>query len=368
MSRWQQAFFLLLQAGLWEKISADLSLFPLSAEEWQKVYDESRRQTVQGLLYRGFQLLPEHFFPPQSVLFLWLTDISVIEDNNRQMQRAIASSQRLLSQAGMEGVLQKGVTAARLYEHPELRSCGDVDWYVVPREGSWESLPSFLQERGYEPLMAADGSIFFTCEGVEIELHRRLIDIQNPRKRSLLTRLSDEGSLTMLALTDSLSVKTPQPLPTMTMFMAHMMKHALTVGIGLRQFCDMARAYHVWHGHYDTALLTDSYRRLGMQKWSMSVHGLLVNFLGLPPVELPAPLPDHHYGRQLMERVMLWGNFGQHTRQWPGHPSKQYTVRQIISNLPLSLRYAPVEAFYKIKGLVKGHGKIKKLKNKKIKE
>lgn len=354
MSRWQQAFFLLLRAGLWEKPVADLSLFPLSGQEWQQVCEESRRQTVQGLIYRGFQLLPEPLFPPQDILLKWLTDIDAIETANRLMLHAIGTSERLIRQGGVRCVLQKGMTAALLYEHPELRSCGDIDWYVVADGSRWQSLLSFLHSRGLCPMITADGSICFTYENVEIELHQRLIDIQHPRKQKVLIPLSGEETFVQLQLSDSVSVTTTPPLTTMILFMAHIMKHALTIGIGLRQFCDLARAYHIWQGQYDMTLLTDYYQQLGMGKWSTSVHALLTEYLGLAADELPAALPARSHAAWLMDHVVRWGNFGQHTSQWPGHPSKRYTIGQILRNMSLSLRYAPAESFYRIKGLVKG--------------
>lgn len=354
MNRWQQAFCLLLQAGLWEKRPTSLSLFPLTDYEWQQVYHESRRQAIQGLLYRGFQLLPEYYFPPQQVLLLWLTDIIAIEENNQQMLQAVMTSQQLLHRAGMKCVLQKGLSVAAHYEHPQQRSCGDIDWYVATDGSNWKALLPFLHEQGFSPTVSADGSIFFLCDDVQVELHRRLIDIQNPKKKGLLTELSAESALTTQKLSDCVSVTTPSPVTTMVMLMAHMMKHALTVGIGLRQFCDLARAYHAFQGQYDPERLSDCYRQLGMTKWCSAVHALLTDYLGVPAELLPSPTPATRDGEKLMERVARWGNFGQHTSQWPGHPSKRYTVGQIVRNLPMSIHFAPMESFYNIRELICG--------------
>lgn len=355
MNRSEQAFFLLLRAGLWENPIADLTLFPLSEEEWNAVYVESRRQSVQGLLYRGFQLLPEQLFPPQGVIARWLTDIAAIEESNRRMAHTIHSSAQLLSKNGVSPVLMKGLAVAILYVHPELRSNGDIDWFIDPATANWTALETFLTNSGLLIQKAADGSLYFEYEEVEIELHRRLIDIQDPHKGDLLKQLSANEPFTTLTVAHGVTVSTTNPLVTLILLHAHLMKHAFTVGVGLRQFCDMARAYHVWHGHYEADKLTAYYKQLGLKKWSDTVHTLLVNTLGLDPQFLPYPLTNNdRQAKHLLRRIRRWGNFGQHTSSWTGHHSKRHTVTQIIRNLPFSLHYAPKEALYKIKGLIKG--------------
>lgn len=353
VNRCQEAFLLLLRAGLWEAVPTDIQLFPLSDDEWQQVYIESRRQSVQGLLYRGFQLLPESLFPPQQVMVRWLTDVNAIETANRHMLQVVSNSARILSDAGIHPVLQKGLAVAILYEHPELRSCGDIDWYIADDE--WPLVESLLKTKGVSISQAADNSIFFNCDEVDIELHRRLYDIQDPKKQPLMDALSAPDDFVTTTVAEGLSVTTPNHENTMVLLMAHLMKHAMTVGIGLRQFCDLARAYHVWHGQYDRERLTMLYRQTGMERWTATVHRLLTDYLGLSPEELPGTADtDNRRSRQLMERIHRWGNFGQHTKSWKGGHSKHYTVGQIIRNLPFSLHYAPREILYKVKGLVKG--------------
>ena len=82
MSKQEAAFFELLRCGLWERGITDLSLFPLTKEQWKWVYWQSLRQTVQGVLFRGFQYLPEEMFPPEQIMLRWLVEINRIENRN----------------------------------------------------------------------------------------------------------------------------------------------------------------------------------------------------------------------------------------------------------------------------------------------
>lgn len=62
MNKVQKALLVLLKAGLWERKIEDLSCFPLSVDEWKRLYLLSRQQTVTGIVFQGVQYLAEHFF------------------------------------------------------------------------------------------------------------------------------------------------------------------------------------------------------------------------------------------------------------------------------------------------------------------
>ena len=333
MSRWQQAFWVLLRCGLWEKEADDLTPFPLNADEWTRVYDEALRQTVQGLIYRGFQHLPEALFPPEETTAKLLMASMQAEASYRQALETTVSVSKALNAEGHDHYLLKGIASAMLYEHPELRVQGDVDFYVP-------SPPVKKLQTDTE------GSLCYECNGMMVELHRHIIDICHPMKRKAVRKTVDMPPQE-ITLQNGYTLKTPQPLATLVMMNAHLLKHAITVGIGLRQFCDMARAYHYWNGQYDKRELTALYKKLGMGKWSRLMHAFLVQDLGLAQEELPQPAPcPHGKDHYLRKRIMRWGNFGLHTDTHGtgiGH-----TARRITANLPFSLRYAPAETLFRI--------------------
>ena len=161
-----------------------------------------------------------------------------------------------------------------------------------------------------------------------------------------------------MPLVGDIRIKVPAPIVTLLLLNAHIMKHAFTVGIGLRQFCDLARAYYVLYGHYDAVKLTHALQESGMTRWSGLLHLLLSEHLGLPTDRLPyQPAPGD--SRVLLRKVMKWGNFGQHTLSWQEHASshsnmKLHTMKRLICGLPFSMSIAPVETLYIVKNLLFG--------------
>ena len=333
LKRWEQALFMLLRAGLWQKQPQSMSLFPLSDEEWEQLFHESCRQTVQGLLFRGFQQLPEELFPPESLVIRWLADIDRIEQNYYETQQATAATCKMLRSVGCEPLLLKGLAVGCLYDHPEERVYGDVDWYV----SNMETVVEKLHQKGVGTERHADRSHCFCYHDTVIELHDQLIDLPTNSHREVLKNLIDDGPLSHLSNSDP-QISILNPIQTLVMLQTHILKHAATVGVGLRQLCDLARAYHMYHDQVDYSRLTDYYRRLGLMRWTKLTHTFLHVYLGVPSNELPA---EHNASEKdclrFARRVLSWGNFGQSDTP----SSKLHTAKQIARNLPFALNYSP---------------------------
>lgn len=104
----------------------------------------------------------------------------------------------------------------------------------------------------------------------------------------------------------------PAPLPDLLLLNAHLLKHIMGHGVGLRQFCDMARAYHALHGSYSPVELEAAYRRTGLLRWSAQLHTFLTEHLGLPRDVLPYAGTDARTSPRLLHIVLEGGNFGQY--------------------------------------------------------
>ena len=357
MARWQETFLQLLRSGLWDRPLEDVTAFSITKEEWRLVYAESERQTVQGLCYLGLRYLPDEYYPPQSIVSQWMSATIAIKEVNEKVRTVTATVCEKLNKVGVTPVLMKGQAVAKYYEQPSLRSCGDIDLYISDNQ-QFEVASSLLESEQIPFRRAADGSVSFELNEVEVELHRDLIDVQRPRSKRLFSLLMEEEPFRTMRLIDDVEMKVPSPLITLLMLNAHIMKHVFTVGIGLRQFCDLARAYHILNEQYDHVKYASVIQELGLAKWSAQLHGLLTQYFGLSIEELPYKSETVDSSR-LIHKVFEWGNFGQQTTSWnkaadSNWKMKLHTVKRITLGLPYSLRLATIETIYIIKNLVKG--------------
>ena len=110
----RNAFFTLLRAGLWGE-TPDGSCFPLQEKEWNLLYGQARKQTVEGIVYDGLLLLPDPYFPPRAVLLLWTAGVDALERRNKRMNRVIGEQNRWFEENGIEAWLLKGQGVAACY-------------------------------------------------------------------------------------------------------------------------------------------------------------------------------------------------------------------------------------------------------------
>ena len=358
--------FTLLKAGLWEKEPENLSLFPLSANSWEYVYRLARQQTVTAIVYQGICKLPERLLPPESLLFRWVAEADSIERKNRRMNRTLEELYRLFRENGLNPVLQKGQGIALLYENPLVRECGDIDFYFqTAQEG--DCAFELIKRLGKAMRQEADGSRCYVWKGIEVEHHPRLLDIANPFVQPYLKKLEvSQGYRTAcIASGHDFEIRVPSPMLNLLLLNTHIMKHSFGWGIGLRQFCDMARAYHCLSDVITGSELKTLYRKTGILRWSRLLHSFLTEHIGLDATRLPyqeKPLCV----RALQEMVLQGGNFGQHLigRSHASQPfwkRKAHTSYSFLRHARFSLTYAPKEALWTFTSLLAGQPTNKKL-------
>lgn len=355
------ALFLLLRAGLWERpVEAVPGIFPLSAEEWKRVYTLARRQTVTGWTYRGLNRFPDEWYPPETLMFRWTVDVDRIERTGRKANAAVESLFAFFTAQGLQPVLLKGQGVAGYYDFPLLREAGDIDLYF-PDAAQARRAGQLIRERQIPVSRKADGSLSYYWQTVEVEHHPRLFDLRNPFLRQLLYEAEQKYGFTAQALSPQCTVNVPSGVLNLLLLNTHILKHAVGNGIGLRQLCDMARACHHLHGRPGIEALQGLISRAGLTRWSSLLHAFLVNDLGMDATLLPYPEKPVHTGA-LRNLVVEGGNFGQHregceNRAKDGWRRKWHTATSFVRHIGFSGRYAPAEAFWTVADLIKGQVK-----------
>lgn len=355
------AFFILLRAGLWEKTPEEISVFPLSSDEWKALYNLSVYQTVTGVIYRGIIRLSDNLLPPEEELFHWVVRIDAIERRSRQMNVVVNELYTAFAQRGICVVLQKGQSLAALYDCPSLRECGDIDFYF-PDKMEKKRADLFVRQQGVRICKEADNSVWYEWKGVKVEHHTRLLDLYNPFVQNYLNRLERQvGFETVRSLQGfDTNLRVPAPLANLLMLNAHILKHALGWGIGLRQMCDMARAYSQLYGRISGQELDDLYKRVGIRKWSNLLHGFLIEYIGLPESFFPYEQREE-LSSLLFDMVWQSGNFGYADKRCNSSQivwkRKLRTSQSLFRHMRFAYRYAPQEMIGIVSTLLVGQVK-----------
>ena len=326
----KHALFALLRCAL--ECPPDLyGLEKLTSSQWETLYEMARQQSVLGLLYQGISRLGFTGIPDYLAIKLML-ESGRIEHRSRQVEAESARLCEELVRKGFHPVLMKGPSVAAFYPSPELRVSGDIDFYFPA--GEFSKVRVFFGGEGYTVESAPDGSFF--CRGdVDIDVHPRYFDLH---------------------VREDVLPPVPSPEATLLMLSAHILKHAMGPGVGLRQICDMAMAYRALDGVLDKDRLEALYRRTGLMKWNALLGGYIEARLGIRYVL------EGRGNWNVLERIVFeGGNFGHfadgrdRALQGGAIGRKLDTGFRFVRKGPFALKYAPWEYLMFIKSLLKGN-------------
>lgn len=296
----------------------------MPAEEWKSLLWEAHRQRVMGFVADAVAGLPYDEQPPLAIRAKLVLELEIIEKNNVAVNAAASELVAAFEAAGLHPVIQKGPAVSALYPNPLHRESGDIDFYFPA--GEFERSRAFvdgLSSRSVTaPVMESDGAFWYKYNGVTIEHHPVFYDCR--------------------CQFPSIDVKSPEA--TLLMLSAHILKHALGKGIGLKQIVDYFVARRTLN--YDPVLLDSLTAEAGLRKWQR----LLDDF-----------------GPALRRIVAAEGNFGlissssaPYEPGASGHPvslklSRQMSRRPVsfalrlrtaaafCRKIPFALRYSPSE-------------------------
>lgn len=306
----RNVFLTLLRSGLWNHPVVDFEGFPLSNNQWQDIFHMAISHTVEGLIYQGVLTLPDHHLPPRSLILSWTVRMEQIEQKNAWMDKQVSEEIDFFSTHGLHPYLLKGQGVARCYEIPGVRLPGDIDWFFQNKK-EYQLARKLLTEQGVSIKTVPGFSTYAIWNNTEVELHRRMIDIHNPFKTRYTQQLYEsESKLAQFVQHDGYTWTLPSSLLMHVSISVHILKHLLGYGIGLRQLCDAARVCYAHKEVLNSNKLLGVYQNFGVLKFIHVLHGVLVEYLGLPEDKLPFPRIKHPFVENMMQDIWTAGNFG----------------------------------------------------------
>lgn len=304
-----KALFTLLRSGLWNKPTDDLSCFPLEIAEWKCLYDIAIAQTVDGIVYDGIQRLPKAFFPPREILLKWVVRINYIESSNSTMNACIEEQVVFFDKINVKPILLKGQGIARYYPNPKHRVCGDIDWFFASDKES-KLVENKLKANNIKIHSDTTASTNYLWRKCLVENHTKLFDVFNPIARYKLENIRKQLPAVNGCIDGGIVYNSLPPNLNILQVNLHILKHLLSFGIGLRQFCDSAILYAHLDGKYNKDWLYAKYNELGIINWTHVLHDLLVNYIGLPEKNLPFSIKDDSSSTWMVNDTLSTGNFG----------------------------------------------------------
>jgi len=356
-------FFQLLQVAT--GVRGKLDRIPTSSQ-WQCLFDTSREHALIGVCADAIDRLPDDQRPPKSIALQWALMAMRIERRNKYLNDKIVPICNKLNDDGFEVCLLKGQGVAAYYPNPLRRQSGDLDIWAVPKGQACSGRRMNLRrcresvvEYAYRHSECTELGIhhidFPVFKDIPIELHFLPAYFNNYITSSRLKRWLCKHAQAQFENITSSGVACPTDDFNLVFLLAHIYKHFLFEGIGLRQIMDYYYVVEQWAGEgrlLDDAAMKDLYhvlRRLGLTRFCGAVMWVLHQVFGMERGRMLSE-PDAVLGSLLLERIMAGGNFGQYSAEKPcrykqgdGH-FMRYCKR--VRNSMLMFRHAPMEIIW----------------------
>ena len=269
---------------------------------WEKLFLMARQQTLVGILNDAVHKLPEEQLPPPEILAKWDAQTAKIGRIYHVHEDHVRELGEILTRLGFRGCILKGTGLAHLYPHPERRMCGDIDLWV---EGNRDALIEAFRDADYPVYdiiyQEAKVGVFLDTE---VEIHFHPSKMYNPFSNARLQRFFDRNA----PFRDDAPITYPDARFNAVFCMAHMFRHYMEGGIGLRQMMDY---YYILKAlaPEDREPVMKALKHLGMRRFTASVMTCVQYCFGLEDAYLLCS-PDRILGKKLVNDIIAMGNFG----------------------------------------------------------
>lgn len=310
-------------------------------EDWGMLFQMAEEQGITSFVFPALETLNKSGQkPPMELLYEWIGLAEQVRAQNKLMNREAARLTALFENEGHRTAILKGQANARLYCHTEntestdnfkghtdgtdkgsdlslLRQPGDIDiWVSGGKERVVRTLRKLhLIDGGMSKYHSAEKAEDYyhhihlrkNENGVDVEVHfRPSSGNQDPfTNRRLQKYLNQEIDKENEMVGEGFRV--PSLRFALVMQLAHIQKHFIEEGVGLRQIIDYYYLLRKWS--MENEELRVDLRSLGLGHIAGALMWVMKEVLLMDEGWMIAR-PDEKRGRMLLDIIMAGGNFG----------------------------------------------------------
>ena len=290
----------------------------ISKIDWQELLSFAKKQTIIGIYWQGIQRLVDVANKPsEDDVMDWMGEYTKIVRRNTKTDDAVAGLAKFMHINDIGFFVFKGQTVASYYPTPEIRTSGDVDFYVFKKD--WVRA-KFLLEKDVKMTDDCSGQHWeFTKDGIPFEMHYHTAVFASGSKQRYWDELIESYFDDVLDHVKINGVEVPTLPPTLNSIylFVHIYHHFLKEGISLRQFIDWMMFFETKHDEIVVSELTAKLERLGLLRAFKAFGAVLTEVLGMDEKFFPYPLTDNDkkYVDRILAIVLRYGNFGKYGRK-----------------------------------------------------
>lgn len=196
---------------------------PEKPVDWEDIVSAAKKHDLAAIVWHQC-----HKFSPQAEDLYGHCRNSLYNYGRRLKTEELIKT--AFEKAGIENFVVKGSLVATLYPIPAYRTMGDTDFVV--RKSEYERAHDCLLDEGFKCKNPLSDERVYYRDGIFIELHFRLIDIEDSDSQKSFDYFNN--------CWDHASNGWVDPDFHMEYLIDHVRKHLVYEGVGFRQFMDVA--------------------------------------------------------------------------------------------------------------------------------
>ena len=302
----------------WSLRQTDAAPSCISDIDWQGLLAFAKKQTIIGIYWQGIQRLEDVVNKPtEDEVMDWMGEYAKIVRRNTKTDDAVAWLAKSMHSNDIGFFVFKGQTVASYYPMPEIRTSGDVDFYLFKKD--WDRAKSLLEKEVTITDEHSGQHLEFTKDGVPFEMHYHTAVFASGSKQRYWDELIESYFNEVLDHAKINDVEVPTLPPTLNAIylFVHIYHHFLKEGIALRQFIDWMMFFEAKHDEIVVSELTAKLKRLGLLRAFKAFGAVLTEVLGMETKYFPYSLTDNDkkYVDRILAIVLRYGNFGKYGRK-----------------------------------------------------
>ena len=284
----------------------------LSEKEWIQIFKTAHSQALVGVIFCGVKKLGKELAPPFNIMMQWMAEAEKIRGLNTVFYAESKRLTELFEANSRKTAILKGQANSRLYPDMFCRQPGDIDIYV---EGGKESVIKLIDKLGMLPPDLPEGALKAyhhvhlpeNEKGVSVEVHfRPSSGFHNKFYNNRLQQCLNEN-LKDIVLTPE-GFYAPSMRFALLMQLAHIERHFMMEGIGLRQLNDYYFLLKKCDKD-DREYVAERLKRFNLKRFTKALMWIL-NKIFLLEEEFMLCGMDEALGKKIMADIISGGNFG----------------------------------------------------------
>lgn len=343
-------FFQLIQVAIGKR--GRLDVVP-SLEEWAQLLAMARKQSLAGICFSGVERLPQEQLPDEDLVMTWMGEAVKMNRRNHKLNMICS---KLVDELGVKGYttcILKGQSNQAYY--PEalgtLRTAGDIDIWLFPKDNLKSPVKQTMELLESEDRIVSLAYLHAELKQVDtvaVEAHFRPTFLNGPVHNHRLQKWYRDNKpdcIMEAQIAGGINIPMLRPVYNIVFQLVHIYRHLLDEGIGLRQLLDY---YFLLTGTMGTLSVSekkavgDKLSSFGLGRIAGAVIYVLHEAFLMDASCMIVPANDR-YGRQLLDEIMIAGNFGHHDPRLKdiGAASHNtgYQIRHAIRRFSRNLRF-----------------------------